>query len=93
MQLDLNNITVANNLTAFEFGADEFNSSLAYMFGVRDNIMVKYTFYVDLSAESNSRSVKLLDVFEVAYKFDGNVVKVLTSINYFIVSCSDCSTP
>lgn len=44
----LNNIAIERNMSAINFGRDDSNSSKAYLFGLKNGIMYRYTFAIDI---------------------------------------------
>lgn len=86
----INNITVYSDFDTVEFGRDETNSTRCFMYGVRDGAMYRYTYEVNL----DNKSVVLTNALVVNNPyFDGIHYKSIVTLNYFIVSCSDCAQP
>lgn len=84
------NITITSDFETVEFGRDETNSTRCFMYGVSNGAMHRYTYEVNL----DNKSVELTNTLVVANQyFDGIHYKSIVTLNYYIVSCSDCSLP
>lgn len=89
MTLDLNNITMTWTFGTFEFAIDINNDTRCFMYGVNSGSLYKYTFEVNLEM----KSVLLREEQISAYgSFTGKHYDSVTTLNYFIVSCADCSS-
>ena len=90
MSITSDNITIASNFNTVEFGSDEGNNTRCFMYGVSSGVMYRYTYEVNL----DNKSVELTNALVIPNPhFDGIHYKSIVTINYFIVSCSDCAIP
>lgn len=48
MPMTYNNVTIQSNMDTFEFGRDENNATRAFLFGIKNGFLHRYTFEVDL---------------------------------------------
>lgn len=89
MTIIFNNVTIGLNYKTFEFGRNNDNSTEVYLFGIANSKLIRYTFQI----YSDQKVVNVTDVKETTVGLDGNMMKSVVSIGYYVISCADCATP